>query len=149
MVISEKTQKRAQYAEMLSALMQNLRRLRVGDERLVAEAGRDGDLVTALGATAVEYSSAGFGSHANEEAVDLATAATVRLEGALWHRNVPVKKCLLEGECRALLKPGWRSSGGLWPEPVTRVQGLKTPAPQQVLSVSELRKTGNEYRRRG
>jgi len=59
-------------------------------EKLVAEAGGDGDLVAALGAAAIEDGGSGLGGHANEEAVDLATAAAVRLEGALGHRGYPV-----------------------------------------------------------
>ena len=59
-------------------------------EELVAEAGGDGDLVTALGAAAVEDSGTGLGGHANEEAVDLGAAAAVRLEGALGHDEFPV-----------------------------------------------------------
>ena len=59
-------------------------------ERLVAEACGDGDLVAALGAAAVEDGLSGLGGHANEEAVDLATAAAVGLKGALGHRVVPV-----------------------------------------------------------
>jgi hypothetical protein len=58
--------------------------------KLVAEAGRDGDLVAALGAAAVQNSSTGLGGHANEKAVDLATAAAVGLEGALGHGENPV-----------------------------------------------------------
>jgi hypothetical protein len=59
-------------------------------ERLVAEAGGDGDLVAALGATAVEDGGSGLGGHANEEAMDLATATAVGLESALGHRIYPV-----------------------------------------------------------
>ena len=55
---------------------------------LVAEASGDGDLVAALGATAAENGSAGFGGHANEESVNLATAAAIGLEGALGHRVI-------------------------------------------------------------
>ena len=65
--------------------------------RLVAEACGDGDLVTALGAAAVEDGGAGLGGHANEEAVDLATAAAVGLEGALGHGVRPVSN--LEVAC--------------------------------------------------
>lgn len=60
------------------------------ETRLVAEAGGDGDLVATLGAAAVEDGGSGLGGHANEKAVNLATAATVRLEGALGHRVCPV-----------------------------------------------------------
>jgi hypothetical protein len=65
--------------------------------RLVAEACGDGDLMTALGAAAVEDSLSGLGGHANEEAVDLATTAAVGLEGALGHGVCPVSilECLL------------------------------------------------------
>jgi hypothetical protein len=57
---------------------------------LVAEAGGDSDLVAALGAAAVEDGCTGLGGHAYEESVDLATAAAVRLKGALGHRRYPV-----------------------------------------------------------
>jgi hypothetical protein len=46
--------------------------------------------VAALGAAAVEDGGTGLGGHANEKAVDLATAAAVGLEGALGHRVCPV-----------------------------------------------------------
>jgi hypothetical protein len=98
---------------MLSALVQNLKRLKVDDERLVAEACGDGDLVTALGATAVEDGCTGLGSHANEKAVDLATAAAVGLEGALGHRGIPVpKKCLLGASTQGNNESRWRFTGG-------------------------------------
>jgi hypothetical protein len=58
--------------------------------RLVAEAGGDGDLVAALGATAAEHSSASLGGHANEEAMNLGATAAIGLEGALGHLSVPV-----------------------------------------------------------
>jgi hypothetical protein len=57
---------------------------------LVAEACGDGDLMTALGAAAVENSGSGFGGHANEEAVDFAATTAVGLEGALGHGIFPV-----------------------------------------------------------
>jgi hypothetical protein len=59
-------------------------------EQLVAETGRNGDLVTTLGAAAVEDGSAGLGGHANEEAMNLRAATAIGLEGALGHRSVPV-----------------------------------------------------------
>jgi hypothetical protein len=62
--------------------------------RLVPEAGRDRNLVAALGAAAVEYSRTGLGGHADEKAVDLATAAAVGLEGALGHGKNPVWRML-------------------------------------------------------
>ena len=60
------------------------------NRRLVAEACGDGDLVTALGAAAVEDSGAGLGGHANEEAVNFAATAAIGLEGALGHDVRPV-----------------------------------------------------------
>ncbi len=57
---------------------------------LVAEACGDGDLMTALGAAAVENSGSGLGGHANEEAVDLAATTAVGLESALGHGSYPV-----------------------------------------------------------
>ena len=53
--------------------------------RLVAETGADGNLVTALGATAVENGGTGLGLHAGEEAVGLRAMAAVGLKGALRH----------------------------------------------------------------
>ena len=53
--------------------------------RLVAVAGRDGDLVAALGAAAAEDGGAGLGGHANEEAVNFTATTTVGLKGALGH----------------------------------------------------------------
>jgi hypothetical protein len=58
------------------------------DEKLVAEAGRDRDLVAAFGAAAAQHGSAGLGGHAAQEAVDLAPAAAIRLKGALRHRRI-------------------------------------------------------------
>ena len=58
--------------------------------RLVAEACGDGNLVTALGAAAVENSGSGLGGHANEKSVNLATATAVGLERALRHDVFPV-----------------------------------------------------------
>ena len=55
---------------------------------LVAEACADSNLVTALGAAAAQYSGSGFGSHANEKAVNFRAAAAVRLERALGHESV-------------------------------------------------------------
>jgi hypothetical protein len=54
-------------------------------ERLVAESGADGDLVTALGATTAENGSPGLGLHAAEETVGLRAMAAVGLKGALRH----------------------------------------------------------------
>ena len=53
--------------------------------------------MAALGAAPVEYSGSGLGGHANEEAVDLATTAAVRLECALRHDVCPVSS--LEDVC--------------------------------------------------
>jgi hypothetical protein len=61
-------------------------------EELVAEACGDGDLVAALSAAAAEDSGSGLGSHAYEEAVDLAATTAVRLEGALGHDFRPVSE---------------------------------------------------------
>jgi hypothetical protein len=57
---------------------------------LIAEACRDSDLMTALGAAAVQNSGSGLGGHANEEAVNFATTAAVGLERAFRHWVCPV-----------------------------------------------------------
>ena len=54
-------------------------------EKLVAVTGADGDLVTALGAAAVENGGASLGLHAAQKAVGLGAAAAVGLKGALRH----------------------------------------------------------------
>jgi hypothetical protein len=59
-------------------------------EELVAEACGNGNLMTALGATAVQYGRTSFGGHAYEEAVNLAATAAIGLEGALGHDVRPV-----------------------------------------------------------
>jgi hypothetical protein len=57
-------------------------------DELVAEAGRDRDLVAALGAAAAQHGGTGLGGHAAQEAVDLAPAAAIGLKGALRHRRI-------------------------------------------------------------
>ena len=64
----------------------------------VAEAGADGDLVTALGATAAENGGTRLGLHAGKEAVGLGAVAAVGLKGTLRHdknscgrRRLPLK----------------------------------------------------------
>jgi len=120
---------------------------------LVAEASGDGDLVAALGAAAAEDGCTGLGGHANEKAVDLATAATVGLEGALGHRGIPVRKsvCLRrnaeDGDLGSKGRPAERMRR-MRRLPETHVRGSETPAEQQDLSIAELRKTGNEIRSR-
>jgi len=52
---------------------------------LVAEAGADGDLMTALGATAAEDCGTCLGLHAGKEAVGLGAVATVGLKSTLRH----------------------------------------------------------------
>jgi hypothetical protein len=52
---------------------------------LVAEAGADGDLVTALGAAAGKNSGATLGLHARAETMGLGTVTAVRLKCALGH----------------------------------------------------------------
>jgi hypothetical protein len=54
-------------------------------KELVAETGADGDLVTALGATAVKNSGARLGLHARKKAVGLGAMAAIGLEGTLRH----------------------------------------------------------------
>ena len=61
---------------------------------LVAEAGADGDLVTALGATAAEHCGTCLGLHAGKEAVSLGAVAAVGLKGTLRHD----KKLLRRGK---------------------------------------------------
>ena len=58
--------------------------------RLVAEARRYGNLVTALRAPAVEDCLPGLRGHPYEEAVDLAATTAVGLERALRHDVCPV-----------------------------------------------------------
>jgi hypothetical protein len=53
--------------------------------RLVAVTGADGNLMTALGATAAEHGSTGLGLHTGEKPVGLRAVAAVRLKGALRH----------------------------------------------------------------
>ena len=55
---------------------------------LVAEACGDGDLVTALGATTVEYGGTGLGLHAGKKAVGLGAVTTIGLESTLRHGAV-------------------------------------------------------------
>lgn len=70
---------------------------------LVAETGRDGNLVTALGAAAAQDLGATLGGHAAQKAMDLATTAAVGLEGALRHCRSPlaciVRQCLAVQIC--------------------------------------------------
>ena len=53
--------------------------------KLVAETGADGDLVTALRATAAEHCGTCLGLHAGKEAVGLGAVATVGLKSTLRH----------------------------------------------------------------
>jgi len=88
------TQKRAQRE---SSHERAVERMRV-TVRLVAEACGDSDLMAALGAAAVEDGGSGLGGHANEEAVNFATTAAVRLEGAFRHDDlscIKFRRCLL------------------------------------------------------
>jgi hypothetical protein len=54
---------------------------------LVAESCADGDLVTALGAAAVQDGSTGLGLHAGKKPMGLRAMAAVRLKGTLRHGN--------------------------------------------------------------
>jgi hypothetical protein len=72
-------------------------------KNLVAEAGRDCDLVAALGPAAAQHGSAGLGGHAAQKAVDLAPAAAIRLKGALRHRRILFSNNLV-GRVRCLLR---------------------------------------------
>jgi len=56
-----------------------------GERLVLAEAGADGDLVTALGAAAAQHGGAGLGLHAGKEPVLLYAGAAVGLKGALRH----------------------------------------------------------------
>jgi len=58
-------------------------------QRLVAETGADGNLVTALGATAAEDGGTRLGLHAGKEAVGLGPVAAVGLKGTLRHDKTP------------------------------------------------------------
>jgi hypothetical protein len=113
------------------------------EQRLVAEAGGDSDLVAALGAAAAEDGSTGLRGHANEEAVDLGAATAVRLKGALRHRG---GSCLRRFVC-------WRTTNGSGRRASRKIRMQASEASfgypedtleQQVLSISEMRKRGNE-----
>lgn len=55
--------------------------------QLVAIAGADGDLVTALGATTAQDRGSGLGLHAAQKAMGLGAATTVGLKGTLRHET--------------------------------------------------------------
>jgi hypothetical protein len=95
------------------AVLQDDRQQDVVDRELVAEAGRDGDLVAALGAAAIQDGAAGFAGHANEEAVNFAATAAVGLECALRH-------CVVLFFARNEV-PGGRASTDLVTELVTNL----------------------------
>ena len=62
--------------------------------KLVAETSADGDLVTALSATAAEHCGTCLGLHAGKEAVSLGAVAAIGLKGTLRHD----KKLLRRGK---------------------------------------------------
>jgi hypothetical protein len=59
--------------------------LRLPSKELVAETGADGDLMTALGATAVKNGGTRLGLHARKKAVGLGAMAAIGLKGTLRH----------------------------------------------------------------
>jgi hypothetical protein len=67
-------------------------------EKLVAETSANGNLVTALGATAAEYGGTSLCLHAGQETMGLGAMAAVGLKGTLRHdkkllrgRNTPTQ----------------------------------------------------------
>jgi hypothetical protein len=73
------------FEEGLKKFLRLFPTIRTKFERLVAVTGADGDLVTALGATAAEHGCTGLGLHTGEKPVSLRAVAAVRLKGALRH----------------------------------------------------------------
>jgi len=67
------------------------KRLKVQPKELVAETGANSDLVTALGAAAIQNSLTGLGLHAGQKSVGLRTATSVGLEGSLRHNALSFK----------------------------------------------------------
>jgi hypothetical protein len=110
---------------------ENFRELKKLDE-LVAEAGRDRNLVAALGAAAAQHGSAGLGGHAAQKAVDLAPAAAIRLKGALRHRRILFSN-LWDRCIAARIAP---PSEGLYARMCKRVW-------QQLLSIPKFRRVSN------
>ena len=111
---------------------------------LVAEACGDRNLMTALGAASVEYGLSGLRGHTNEEAVNLAATAAVGLERALGHDGYPVSDLgVSDLDLDYVCWPGSRlrfaDVSGVRPK-----ERPSRPTRQQVLSISDLRKTGNE-----
>jgi hypothetical protein len=101
-------------------------------DELVAEAGRDCNLVAALGAAAAQHGSAGLGGHAAQKAVDLAPAAAIRLKGALRHRRILFSN-LWDRCIAARIAP---PSEGLYARMCKRVR-------QQLLSIPKFRPVSN------
>ena len=100
---------------------------------LVAEAGRDGDLVATLGAAAVQDGCAGLGGHANEESVDLAATAAVGLKGALGHDfSLSCSSSMEDGVCAGGQKKSNAARAGR--------NMLNEQLPQQVLVYPTARK---------
>src|SRR5258707_876373 len=64
-------------------------------QRLVAVTGTDGDLVTALRATAAQHGGARLGLHAGKEAVGLGPVAAIGLKGTLRHEKNPCGRRVL------------------------------------------------------
>ena len=125
--------------------------------KLVAEAGRNRDLVAALGAAAVQYGLSGLGGHADEKAVDLRAAAAVGLKGALGHGDLScLRNYNLNSEswkigklyvCCMALRSSYESSASASPSPLWPYASFMLTAAacdRQVLSIPELRKSGNE-----
>jgi hypothetical protein len=67
-------------------------------QKLVAVAGADGNLVTALGTTAAENSCTGLGLHAAEKTMGFGAAAAVGLKSTLGHGTELLKR--QETSCR-------------------------------------------------
>jgi hypothetical protein len=56
-------------------------------KKLVAETGADGNLMTALGATAAQHCGTGLRLHTAQKAVGLGAVTAVRLKGTLRHNK--------------------------------------------------------------
>ncbi len=68
---------------------------------LVAVSSAYGNALAALGTTARQYSSPGFGLHPRKESVRFCAVAAVRLKCALWHDSallISLRKFVPEGK---------------------------------------------------
>jgi hypothetical protein len=72
--------------------------------KLVAEACADGDLVTALGATAAQNGCTSLGLHTGKEAVGLCPVAAVWLKGTLRHDKKLLRRATTPAQTFRLLQ---------------------------------------------